>query len=83
MLLGALGRAASAASLDLVVPHLDDAAVKSDAVATVMTIAEKRKKNEQTKAAKAALEKVLKAAADDPAVVKRAEELLKQMVDEK
>jgi HEAT repeat protein len=83
MLLGALGRVASAASLDLVVPYLDDATVKSDAVATVLTIAEKRKKNEHSGAAKAALEKVLRAAADDPAVVKRAEELLKQMVDEK
>jgi HEAT repeat protein len=83
MLLGALGSAASAASLDLIVPYLDDAAVKNDAVATVMTIVDKRKKNEFTGVTKAALEKVIKAATDDRAVARRAEQLLKQMADEK
>jgi HEAT repeat protein len=83
MLLGALGSAASAESLDLVVPYLDDTAVKREAVATIMAIAEKRKQKEHAGVAKAALEKVVKVAADDPAVVKRAEELLKQMGNEK
>jgi HEAT repeat protein len=83
MLLGALGSAASAESLDLIVPYLDDAAVKREAVATLMAIAEKRKPKENTGVAKAALEKVVKVAADDPAVVKRAEELLKQIGNEK
>lgn len=83
MLLGALGSAASAESLDLVVPYLDDTAVKREAVATIMAIAEKRKQKEYAGVAKAALEKVVKVAADDPAVVKRAEELLKQMGNEK
>jgi HEAT repeat protein len=83
MLLGALGSAASAESLGLVVPYLDDTAVKREAVATIMAIAEKRKQKEYAGVAKAALEKVVKVAADDPAVVKRAEELLKQMGNEK
>jgi HEAT repeat protein len=83
MLLGALGGAASAESLDLIVPYLDDAAVKREAVATLMAIAEKRKPKENADVAKAALEKVVRVAADDPAVVKRAEELLKQMGNEK
>jgi 2-oxoglutarate dehydrogenase complex dehydrogenase (E1) component-like enzyme len=48
-----------------------------------MAIAEKRKQKEYADVAKAALEKVVKVAADDPAVVKRAEELLKQMGNEK
>ena len=83
MLLGALGSVASAESLDLIVPYLDDPSVKAEAVAAVMAIAEKRQKNQYAGAAKAALEKVVKVAADDPAVRKRAEELLKQMGDEK
>ena len=83
MLLGALAAAGSAESLDLAAACLDDAAVKSDAVATVMAIAEKRQKNEHAGPTKAALEKVLKAAADDPAVVRCATELLKQIVNQK
>jgi HEAT repeat protein len=83
MLLGALGSVASAESLDLIVPYLDDPAVKAEAVVAVMAIAEKRQKNQYAGAAKAALEKVVKVAVDDPAVRKRAEELLKQMDSEK
>ena len=83
LLLGALGSVAGAESLDLIVPYLDDTAVKREAVATIMAIAEKRKQKEYAGVAKAALEKVVKVAADDPAVVKRAEELLKQMGNEK
>jgi HEAT repeat protein len=79
MLLGALGSVARAESLDLIVPCLDDPSVKAEAVAAVMAIAEKRQKNQYTGVAKAALEKVVKVAVDDPAVRKRAEELLKQM----
>ena len=83
MLLGAVAGASTAELLDLIVPYLDDASVRSEAVTTVLAIAEKRKKNQHAGMARAALEKVVKAAADDPAVVKRAEVLLKQMADEK
>ncbi len=83
MLLGALGRVASAESLGLIVPYLDDPSVKAEAVAAIMAIAEQRQENQYTGAAKAALQKIVKVAVDDPAVRKRAEELLKQMGDEK
>jgi len=83
MLLGALGSAASAESLDLIVPYLDDIAVKREAVATVLAIAEKRKPKEYAGAMMVALQKVVKIAADDPGVEKRAEELLKQIDNEK
>lgn len=83
MLLGALGSIANAASLNLIVSYLDDPAVKREAVATVMAIAEKRAKKQHTGMAKEALEKVVKVATDNPAVVKRAEELLKQIGNEK
>ena len=83
MLLGALGSVASAESLDLIVPYLDNPSVKAEAVAAVMAVAEKRQKNQDAGAAKKALEKVVKVAVDDPAVRKRAKELLKQMDGEK
>ncbi|MGA2616903.1 MAG: HEAT repeat domain-containing protein [Thermoguttaceae bacterium] len=83
MLLGVLSRAAAAESLDLVVSYLDDPSVKHEAVATVMAIVEKRKKSEYAAVARSALAKVVKIAADDPAVTRRAEELLKQMAIEK
>ncbi len=83
MLLGSLGSVAGGESLGLIVPYLDDSSVKAEAVVAVMAIAEKRQKNQYAGAARTALEKVVKVAADDPAVRKRAEELLKQMGDEK
>jgi len=83
LLLGALGSLANAESLGLAVPYLDDAGVKREAVAAVIAIAEKREKNQQVAIAKAALEKVVTVAADNPALVKRAQELLKQMENEK
>ena len=83
MLLGALGGIAAAESLDLVVPCLDDAEVKGEAVATVMMIAEKRTPKQQAGLTRPALEKIIKISADNQAVVKRATELLKQMEDEK
>ena len=79
MLLGSLGTVASCESLELIVPYLDDSSVKREAVAAVMAVAEKRQPKQYTAAAKAAIEKVVKVAVDDPAVVKRAEELLKQI----
>ena len=82
MLLGAIRSVASAESLDLIIPYLDDPSVKAEAVVAVMAIAEKRPKNLYTGVAKAALEKVVKVAVDDPAVRKRVEELLKQMDNE-
>ena len=48
-----------------------------------MSIADKRPKQQHAGVAKAALEKVVKVAGDDPAVQKRAEELLKQISEEK
>ena len=83
LLLGALAKLANADSLNLIVAYLDDPAVKREAVAAVMAIAEKRAKNQQTASAKTALEKVLAAAADNPATVKRAQELLQQINNEK
>jgi len=83
LLLGALGSLANAESLNLIVPYLDDAGVKREAVASVMAIAEKRAKKQQAAIAKTALEKVLAVAADNPAVVKRSQELLKQLETEK
>ena len=83
MLLGAIAGLANAEALDLIVLYVDDPAVKREAVATVMSLAEKRPKKQYTGVAKAALEKVVKVAGDDPAAQKRAEELLKQISDEK
>ena len=83
LLLGALAKLADAASLNLIIPYLDAAAVKREAVATVMAIAEKRAKNKNVATAKAALEKVVQVAADNAATVKRAQELLKLMENEK
>ena len=82
MLLGALGSAAEVESLSMIMPYLDDPGVKSEAVATVMAIAEKRPKQQHAALAKAALEQVVKVATDNPAVVKRAEELLQQLAAE-
>ena len=79
LLLGVLGNLADAESLSLVVPYLDDPAVKYEAVATVMAIAEKRQKQQHVAITRQALEKVVKVGTDKPAVVKRAEELLKEM----
>lgn len=83
MLLAALTGLAHAEALELIVAYLDDPAVAREAVTTVLSIVEKRPKRQHTATAKAALEKVVKAAGDDPAVRSRAEELLKQLADEK
>jgi len=83
MLLGALGSLANAESLKLTVSYLDDTAVKREAVSTVMAIAEKRAKKQHTGMARDALEKVVQVVKDNPAAVKRAKELLKQMEKEK
>jgi HEAT repeat protein len=77
LLLGALASAADAAGLDLAVVYLDDAAVKREAVATVMAIAEKRPAGQHVALARAALDKVVQVAADNPPLVQRAQELLK------
>jgi len=77
MLLGAIGRLEKVGSLKLIIPYLDDPAVKNEAVTTVMAIVKKRPKNLNTPAAKKALEKVI-TAADNPAIVKEAKALLKQ-----
>lgn len=83
MLLAAMTGLPNAEALDLIVAYLDDPAVTREAVMTVMSIVEKRPKKQHAAVAKAALEKVVKAAGDDPAVRSRAEELLKQINEEK
>jgi HEAT repeat protein len=83
LLLGALANLANAEALSLIVAYLDDPAVKREAVATVMAIAEKRPKQQHAAITKPALEKVVTVAADNPAVVTRARELLKQLETEK
>jgi len=83
LLLGALGSLANAESLNLIVPYLDDPAVKREAVTAVMAVADKRARNQKPDVAKAALEKVVAVSADNPAVLKRAQELLKQIENEK
>jgi HEAT repeat protein len=77
MLLGAIGRLENVGSLKLIIPYLDDPAVKNEAVTTVMAIVRKRPKSLNTPVAKKALEKVI-TAADKPAIVKEAKALLKQ-----
>lgn len=83
LLLAALSNLTNAESLNLIVAYLDEPAVKREAVATVMAIAEKRAANQHVAITRAALEKGVIAAADNPAVVKRAQELLKAMETEK
>ena len=68
--------------VDLIEEMDVDAAVKREAIAGILSIAERRPKKQHAGATKAALEKVAKAASDDPAVRKRAEGLLKQIGEE-
>jgi len=77
MLLGALGRLGNVGSLKLIIPYLDDPAVKNEAVTTVMAIVKKRPKSLNTPTAKKAIEKAI-TSADNPAIVKEAKALLKQ-----
>lgn len=83
LLLGTLGSLADAGALPLVVSYLDDPAVKREAVAAVLAVAGKRQPNQQVALTRSALEKARAAAADNPAVVERAQALLKQMENEK
>ena len=83
LLLGALAKLADPEGLSLVGPYLDQPAVKREAAAAVMAMAEKRAANQQVGVARAALEKVVQVAADNAAVVKRAQELLAKMASEK
>jgi len=83
LLLGALANLADAESLNLIDPYLDNPAVKREAVAAVMAIAGKRTTNQHVGPTRTALEKVVKVATDNPETVKRAQELLKQMENEK
>ena len=83
LMLGALASLADAQTLPLIFPYLDVAAVKREAVATVMVIADKRPPQQHAAITRTALEKVLLVAADNPAVIKRAQELLKLMENEK
>ena len=78
-LLGALSGLGSPESFPLVTPYLDDAAVKRDAVATVMTIVKRAGKNAHTPAGKAALQKVIQVSEANSPSAKEAQELLKKM----
>ena len=83
LLLGALANLADAQSLDLIVPYLDVPAVKREAVATVIAVAQKRPKNQNVDITRAALKKAAEVATDKPELTKRAQELLQQMANEK
>jgi hypothetical protein len=83
LLLAALANLADAASLDLIVPCLDVAAVKREAVAAVITVAERRPKNQSIDITRAALKKAAGVATDKPELAKRAQDLLQQMENEK
>ena len=83
LLLAALANLADAASLDLIVPCLDVAAVKREAVAAVITVAERRPKNQSIDITRAALKKAAEVASDKPELARRAQDLLQQMENEK
>jgi len=82
MLLGALATVANAGSLDLITPCLDDPSVKREAVATVMAIAEKREEAARRRGQDRTGDG-REGCRGRPAVVKRAQELLKQIAAEK
>ncbi len=79
MLLGALSGLGDPASLPLVSPYLDDAAVKRDAVATVVAIVKRAGKSAHTPAGTAALQKVIQVSGANSPYAKEAKELLKKM----
>jgi HEAT repeat protein len=79
MLLGALSALRNPASFPLVTPYLDDAAVKRDAVATVMTIMKQAGKRAHTPAGKAALQKVIQVSGANSPSAKEAKGLLKKI----
>ncbi|MCF7734471.1 MAG: HEAT repeat domain-containing protein, partial [Akkermansiaceae bacterium] len=83
LLLGGLAKLADPEGVSLAAPYLDEPAVKREAVAAVIAMAGKRAANQQVAATRTALEKVVQVAAADPAVVKRAQELLQQITTEK
>ncbi|MGD0093266.1 MAG: HEAT repeat domain-containing protein [Planctomycetota bacterium] len=81
LLLAAVSSLAAPQALDLIVPYLEDAGVKQEAILAILSIAEKRAKKQYVSETKAALEKVLKSAPDN-AAAKRAEKLLTQLAGE-
>jgi HEAT repeat protein len=83
LLLAALANLADAESLNLIVPCLDVPAVKREAVATVIAVAERRPKDKSVDITRAALKKAVEAASDKPELAKRAQDLLQQMENEK
>jgi len=82
LLLAAVSSLADAQTLGLIVPYLDDASVKQEAIMAIFSIAEKRAKKQHVSETKAALEKVLKSAPDQEAIMKRAQKLLTQLAAE-
>jgi HEAT repeat protein len=83
LLLAALANLADAESLNLIVPYLDVPAVKREAVATVIAVAERRPKDQNVDITRAALKKAADVASDKPELAKRAQDLLKQMENDK
>lgn len=83
LLLGGLAKLADPEGIAVAAPYLDDPAVKREAVGAVIAMAEKRAPNQQSGVTRTALEKVLLVAADNPAMVKRAQELLQKLMTEK
>jgi len=83
LLLGALAKLADPEGLSLAGTYLDDAAVKREAVAAVMANAGRRPAKQSGAETRTPQGKGVEAAADNPAVVKRAQELLQAMATEK
>jgi hypothetical protein len=77
LVLGGLGTAESVEALDLVEQYLDDAALRSEAAAAAIQIADKVRSKDQARA-RAAIQKVL-AAVDDPGLRKRAGDVISEM----
>lgn len=75
ILLSVMTTLPDATLLEVLMPILDDPAVRSESLATMTKLVAWTGKR-QVPLARAALEKLLKVAADDPAIVKQAQELL-------
>lgn len=80
MLLAAVSSLAHPAALSLIVPYLNDDAVKQETVLAILAVAGKREKKQDAGETKAALESVIATASDKPDTVKQAKKLLSQIV---
>jgi hypothetical protein len=83
LLLGGLAKLADPAGIDLAAAYLDQPGVKTEAVAAVIAMAEKRAANQHVAPTRSALEKVTQVASDNPAMVAKAKDLIQKMAAEK